>query len=289
MKSLFPPTTVHFALRRCKVLTVRQGTLLVLLSLIASLYALGQTNASHVKAIEYPTATIREEQTITIGGVSETWRLEWQALPKPYCEPNEESLTCPCEGFAFGEIGDLFLVRLRNGTVIDRVHLTPLFGETKGAVLQRWPVDDDYDSPNFEREDFADAVRKRPLVQVMQFDDYDHDGEKTEFYLQTEAICCGHRDGVVIGVSKSDPRLHVFGTVSNPGKPLYLAKHEWDALRNSKSHKLEIVDWACGDHAADTQTEFTLEWSVDGVSGVRREYTCPAEGQSRNLVSQQPL
>lgn len=268
---------------------MRQGTRLVLLSLIASLYALGQSNASHVKATEYPTATIREEQTITIGGVSETWRLEWQALPKPYCEPSEGSLTCPCEGFAFGEIGDLFLVRLRNGTVIDRLHLKPLFGETQGAVLQRWPVDDDHDSPNSEREDFADAVRKRPVVQVMQFEDYDHDGEKTEFYLQTEAICCGHRDGVVIGISKNDPQLHVFGTVSNPGKPLYLAKHEWDALRNSKSHKLEIVDWACRDHAADTQTEFTLEWSVDGISGVRREYTCPPEGESRSLVRQEPL
>ena len=278
---------MHFALHRRKVLTVRLGIRLVLLSLITSLCSLAQGRATTAKAAEYPTATIREEQTITTGGVKETWRLEWKSVPKPYCEPSEESLTCPCEGFAFGEIGNLFLVRLRNGTVIDRLHLTPLFGETEGAVLQRWPVDDDHDSPN--SEDLADAVRKRPVVQVMQFEDYDHDGEKTEFYLQTEAICCGHQAGVVIGVSKSDPRLHVFGTVSHPGKPLYLEKREWDALRNSKSHKLEIVDWVCGDHAADTQTEFTLEWSAEGISGVRREYTCPAEGQSRSLVSQEPL
>ena len=210
-------------------------------------------------------------------------------MPKAYCEPSEESLTCPCEGFAFGEVGDLFLVRLCNGTEIDRLNLTPLFGETPGAVVQRWPVDYDQDDPNSEREDFATVVRKRPVVQLMQFEDYDHDGRKTEFYLQTEAISCGHRDGVVIGVSKSDPRLHVFGTTSNPGKPLGLEKREWDALRDAKAHATQILDWSCGDHGAETQTEITVEWSVAGIDGVRREYTCPAEGQSRTLVSEKPL
>ena len=143
--------------------------------------------------------------------------------------------------------------------------------------------------PTRRPEDFADVVRKRPIVQVMHFEDYDHDGGKTEFYLQTEAISCGHSDGVVIGVSKSDPRLHVFGTVSNPGKPLHLEKHEWDALRDSHSHAVELVDWACLDHGADTQTELTLEWSSKGINGVRREYTCPSKGESRTLLSEEPF
>jgi hypothetical protein len=264
----------------------------IVLLMGVSLFSAGQESTSPTlvgSTTEYPTATIREEQNITVDGVSETWRLQWQGLPKLYCEPSDESLTCPCDGFAYGEVGDLFLVRLRNGTEIDRLHLTPLFGEEPGAVLRRWPANYDQDFRAAENEDFPDVVRKRPVVQIMHFDDYDHDGKKTEFYLQTEAICGGHHSGVVIGISGSDPRLHIFATVSSPGKPLYLEPQEWNALRDAYSPSVKVLDWACGDHGSPTETDLQLNWSVAGIDGVRREYTCPSKSETRTLVSEKPL
>src|SRR5258708_1951720 len=93
------------------------------------------------KISEYPTPTIREEQQLTVNGALETWRLQWSAAPKSYCGASESdiALTCPCWGFAYGEAGDLHLLRLRNGMEIDRLHLTPLFEEQEAAVVQRWP------------------------------------------------------------------------------------------------------------------------------------------------------
>ena len=259
--------------------------------LFLSSAALTQTGQLQHPISEYPAPAIREEQSVTVDGVIETWRLQWAARPAPYCGANERdlALTCPCMGFAYGEVGDLYLVRVRNGTEIDRLHLTPLFGEHPAAVVQHWPVDDEKDFKLSERNDFARIVSQRPTVKVMNFADYDHGGRSTEFYLQTEAAPCGKSLGVVIGLSKSDPMLHVFGTVSNPKRPLYLQKHEWEALREASSVPVKILDWACGDHGSPNEMEVELVWSAQGIDGVRREYTCPSGKEARKLIGEEPL
>ena len=258
--------------------------------LLASLRALGQNDSSH-KSAEYPSAMIREEQTVVVDGAREKWRLQWAEKPKLYCGADEGdiSLTCPCMGFAYGEVGDLYVVRLRAGVEVDRLRLTPLFGEQPSAVVQRWAADDDQDFKLSQRDDFESTVAKRPTVQVMNFADYDHDGKETEFYLQTEALPCGKSFGVVIGLSTYNPRLHVFGTVSNPEKPLYLQKRECEALRDASSAPITVLDWACYDHAAPNETDLELRWSPQGIDGVRREYSCPSKGETGGLLSEIPL
>lgn len=258
--------------------------------LLASRNAFTQ-EVSRPQSREYPTPTIREELNILVDGVTETWRLQWAAVPTPYCGSNEGdiSLTCPCMGFAYGETGDLYLIRVRDGIEIDRLHLTSLFGEYPAAVVQRWLADDEHDFKLSQRDDFQTIVGKRPTVQVMHFADYDHDGKQTEFYLQTEAAPCGKSLGVVVGLSAYNPKLHVFGTVPSPGKPLYLQEREWEALRDAAASPLEILDWACFDHASPTETDLQLRWSPDGIDGVRREYTCPPKNQSREPISENPL
>lgn len=253
--------------------------------------AIVQSEDSKARRIsEYPAPTIREDQDLVIDGVTETWRLLWKVLPKSYCgaDASDAAPTCPCTGFAYGESGDLYLVRMRSGTEIDRLHLTPLFKEQEAAVVRRWPQDEKRDFKLAEREDFSSLVSKRPTVHVMRLEDYDHDGKPTEFYLQTETLPCGKSVGVVAGVSATNARLHVFGTASNPSQPLYLQRREWQALRDA-SGPVNIVDWPCGDHGSDTQTEIRLHWSAAGIDGIRREYTCPSNTQSRRLISERPL
>lgn len=240
---------------------------------------------------EYPTARVREEQQIIVDGLIETWQLKWTSAPKPLCGADDFSsaITCPCQGFAYGEAGELFLSRLPDGVEIDRLRLTPFFTDWRGeAVLQRWPFYDK-DLKGYQRADFAVAVRKRTPVQVMHFGDYDHDGRSQEFFLQTEALPFGKSAGIVVGLSQANPRLHVFGTASNPRKPLSMQKREWEALRDA-SGPADVLDWACGDHGADTETRLRLRWTAEGIMGIRREYSCPADGKSqRRLVDQQAL
>ena len=144
-------------------------------------------------AEEYPAPLERERQRVVIGAVTETWELRWKAPPKPACEPSDVSLTCPCTGFAYGEGGDLRLVRIRNGEEIDGLELTPLFENADVnlgniAIVQRWKPNYEMDFKASEKDDFRDVVARRPVAKIMDFIDYDHDGRRSEFYLKTEGV-----------------------------------------------------------------------------------------------------
>ena len=58
---------------------------------------------------------IREQKTVVVDGQAETWQLRWASEPKSACgsEEADMSLTCPCDGFAYGEEGRLSLIRKR--------------------------------------------------------------------------------------------------------------------------------------------------------------------------------
>src|SRR5258708_10554751 len=87
-------------------------------SRLRRLVLLGLTGASALVS-QSTRPVIREEQTVVVNGAIETWRLEWKTAPKPYCPPVEVPV-CPCNGFGYGESGQLDLVRTRNGREGDR-------------------------------------------------------------------------------------------------------------------------------------------------------------------------
>ena len=220
-------------------------------------------------------AVTREEQTVEVNGVREVWRLEWKAPPKPTCEATPGWYTCPCSGFSFGESGALDLVRLRQGREVERLALKPLF--EGDAIVQRWPTTEK------DTEDVdAAVVARRPVVKIMNLADYDHDGKATEFYLQTSAGPCGHTQGVVIGVSAANPKLHAFGTALHPEKPLVLQKGAWEELLKARG-PVQVVDWPCGDHGENKQIELRLQPSARGIDVMREDYACPRTDHARLL------
>lgn len=254
---------------------------------------------SQTKLVEYPTPTIREQEELVVDGKPEIWQLVWASAPKPACGANEVSisLTCPCFGFAYGEEGALVLLRLRNGKAIERKDLTAYFEGQENpaaghsAVIQRWAVDHDRDSKaglESNGDDITALVADRKIVQFMNFADYNHDGWASEFYVQTGTLPCGKSVGVIVGVSRRNPKLHVFGTASNPDKPLYLQRREWEALRGASS-PIEVTDWQCQDHGAEAETAVRLRWTAAGIAGVRREYTCPEGTEPKRLIHEEPL
>lgn len=232
------------------------------------------TGATATAADDWP--RIREQKTVVVNGKPERWRLEWERKPTPACGADEQdvSLTCPCSGFAFGEQGPLALVRVRSDGKTERLELGPLFGMdgdfgagNREAVLQRWaPIETGGPESDFQHaldDDFAAKVAKRPDVDVMQFADFDHDGQATEFLLQVNTLPCGKHQMVLVGVSKANPHLHVFSAAEKPEEPLVLGSWEWEALRQTRG-PIAVVDWNCGDHGSEK--EWRVRLSTD--SGV---------------------
>jgi hypothetical protein len=243
-----------------------------------------------------PASLIREEHKILINGVEETWRLEWAGAPKPVCSPEERDIwsTCPCAGFAFGEKGSLTLVRKRPGQPDERLDLNRLFsGDLDGpadageVVLRRWDVHEE-DLDHSGSPGFAARVRARPTAAAMRFGDYDHDGKATEFVFQVGTLPCGKKMSVVIGVSAKNPRLRVFSSTGNPDKPLILQASHWEALIGAKS-PVKVVDWKCGDHGSDRETELQLSADKNGIHVSRTEYECNQDGSRGRFLKKEGL
>ena len=233
-----------------------------------------------------PTPVIREEHKVVVGGVEEHWRLEWASPPSPACSPDEPDVwsTCPCSGFAFGERGNLVLVRKKPGGEEERFALTQLFdgqfdapGNVGEVVLRRWDVDKK-DMDESTSRDFAERVRARPVATVMRFGDYDHDGQATEFLLQVGTLPCGKAMSVAIGVSRHTGTLQVFSTAEHPDRPLVLQDWQWESLRDAKT-PIKVVDWKCGDHGSDAETELELAVDENGIHATKWTYDCDQDGR----------
>jgi len=235
---------------------------------------------------------IREEQSITVNGIRELWRLEWRTPPKSSCGPEDDSsATCPCTGFAYGESGRLDLVRSTKDREVERLELTPLFGDESpdrgAATLRRWePQEKDLQEEGSDA--FLAQVRARPLVRIMRFGDYNHDGNSTEFFLQTGVEPCGKIEGIVVGVTVDDKRLHAFGTALHPDKPLVMQEREWEALLKTTG-PTTVVDWSCGDHGSDTETDLALSATNGRIQAVRRVFGCTETGKRGHLLREHAL
>jgi len=239
------------------------------------------------KASNAPDRMIREQVTLKIGGIEEVWRLQWTSPPQPACDVDDIGWpTCPCAGFAFGERGNLDLVRLRGGKEIEQLPLTPMFEPViwdwgRTAIVPRWPVLDGDDEASIpDSEAFAVVAHSRDTVPIMVLRDYDHDGHATEFALQVDSVACGKRMEVVIGVSSRNPRLHVFGTAEHPERPLVMRRDHWLALADA-SASITRVDWPCGDHGSDTETELELSAAAGDIHATKRFYECEGEEYGR--------
>lgn len=230
---------------------------------------------------------VREQKTIVVDGVPETWRLKWDKRPTIACGADDPSIsgTCPCSGFAYGQQGDLTLVLIRRGAVADRLELDPFFirDELPGdgpAVLQRWPAS--LKDVNIGDND-ATLMREvvdRGSVDVMRFADYDHDGGATEFLLQIGTLPCGKHQMVLVGISKRNRHLHVFRSVERPKEPLVLGSWQWEALL--KSHgTITTIEWPCGDHGSDYEWTDTLSARDGLLHDVRKSRKC-GRGEQEN-------
>jgi len=209
---------------------------------------------------------IREEKKVLIDGVSETWRLEWRKPPKLYCVDDWGAMYCI--GLAFGEQGDLDLVRLRPGSPEERLNLSPLFGPdgTSNATLQHWnrmairtalgKVAPRID----ETHPDVDAIKTLPIVDIMKLRDYDDDGRATEFELPIVTNPFAWPKSAVVGISKRNPHLHAFDTVEHAGTPLIFP--DWGLIKQGTNL---FVDQHCGYRNATEEATRTIRLDDAGL------------------------
>jgi hypothetical protein len=225
---------------------------------------------------------VREQRSFMINGAPETWRLIWRGTPSDSnsCGPANPAmaLTCPCSGVAYAQTGDLALERARPGAPPERMALTPLFAgsdmlfDAKGtvAMLPRWraQLSDIDNSPT------PAAIAARPPVPIMRLRDYNHDGIAGEFLLQINTLPCGKHLMVAVGITRDNPRLHALTTAEHPERALALYPWQWQALARNPG-PATIMDWPCGDHAADEETTMLLRTDHGRIHATRITSTCP--------------
>jgi len=238
-----------------------------------------------------PGAYVRESRRVLVDGHREVWRLEWREKPISACGADAvyTAITVPCQDFAYGEAGLLWLIRERDGHEIDRMDLTPLYHESSLSgydgvfVLRHWPMHT-RDMDRTDRGDptlLTDVVRRKPYV-VMSLADYDHDGRATEFVVEVDDFPRVERY-VAIGITKKEPRLHALSGAAHPGEPLLLSKGAWDALK-ATGKPSNVIDWPCvfdlwGGSYADGASGTRVEANHGTIRAWYRNYACNAKGQ----------
>jgi len=277
--------SVRLGVKRRKTMKKKNNALLI------ATFCSIMTCMATITQADGDTPIIREEAKIVIDGVEEVWRLEWINQPSPVCGPDDEYWnTNPCNGFAFGESGDLDLIRKRPGEKDEHFALTPIFAEygeapaynPRQAVLRRWNVlDTDYTKKNSPT--FVSMVKARPVIRIIKFADYDHDGRSTEFILQI-GTAAGLDMSVVIGISRNEPHLHFFTSVIHPNEPLILQSRHWEALSQTKT-AIRVVQIGCGNHGFNGIMKYELKSENGRIHARKLVYECDeANGQQGRLI-----
>ena len=238
---------------------------------------------------------LREQRSLSVAGVAETWQLVWAAPPQPACGPEDvaTATSCPCSGTAYGEAGMLALVRKRGVAEIERLALNPLFGQFDGppdadgmATLIRWPVlDGDLARAGKNDPTLAAEIARRPAPTIMRFADYDHDGAETEFLLPVGTLPCNKVQYAAVGISAQDPHLHAFGSAVHPDAMLAMPLAAWHALL-VRPGATTVPLWACGDHGSDRRSELIVSAGKNGIQAHERDFSCPEDGAPEKLLQE---
>jgi hypothetical protein len=94
---------------------------------------------------------------------------------------------------------------------------------------------------------------------------------------------------VIVGLFPGDPHLRALGSAKDPKTPLYLLWSEWKALRDSANGRVDMVNWACEDHASEVETRIRLRFTPEGIEGDYQDFACRKDGKRGRLLETRPL
>lgn len=229
-----------------------------------------------------PESLVRDAKEIVVAGKKEQWSLEWRTAPSFTCV-DAGWLSCPCLNIAFGEIGDLYVIRRREGAPEERALL-------KDMALQHWPVYE-ADSERYSVAMDMEVARKRPAVPILEFDDYDHDGRATEFIIDHGSTPCMAHETMVVGSTVREAKPHLLTLKGHPDTPLVLnGRWQWEAIRDASraqlSRGIELVQSVCGNHGSGAEYTYVVRQIGDEFEVTARTYLCNGPGDTRGTLSE---
>lgn len=231
--------------------------------------------------------TVREQRNVKVGGSEETWQLVWRGKPSPMCPPEdmEGSITEPCRGLAFGEYGDLWLVRKRHGREVERMDLKPIFGhfdypEADKLEGRTWLQRRAMKLSDIGRSGraFVAEVERRPITTIMKFADYDRDGHATEFLIQVGTMAGGVQIFAAVGVSARNPHLHALSSVEKPDTALEMQYRPWRTLLTA-TRPTRMTTWECDDHGSSVQQDLVVSARQGSIHVKELRLHCPVEAR----------
>ena len=123
------------------------------------------------------------------------------------------------------------------------------------------------------------------MVPVLEMGAYADGTAALQFLLQIDSGPCGHRAYVAISVTESRPELHALTSIAHPKRPLIMGRQAWQLLLSGAGQH-RVVEWGCGDHGSDVQTELVLS-AINGQIDVKRlEYRCEDNDRRGVLISE---
>gem|GEM_PF-1143181 len=234
-----------------------------------------------------PANGVRDSALVSLGnGVTETWRLAWTSPPTPYCSSYDE-VTDPAawcrKGLLFSDRGSAELRRERDGAVVDRFSLDPIYAgdDVYGPgrpAFPRWSLTSAEVGALLSAPpgtDFRARFEGRPLARILTLADFNGDGIAAEFVVQIGASPFGGgRAAALVGL-RSDRRLGVFGGPLTGSSPVVLTSpDQWLAVRGGRDARL--VQRGCGDHGRDEEEALVLRWEEGELIAVAQTVSCPA-------------
>lgn len=237
-------------------------------------------SASAPSPAALPENLVREEKEIIVAGKKEHWRLEWKTAPSLACF-DDGWLSCPCQNVAFGEIGDLYVIRRREGAPEERALL-------EGMALQHWPVYE-ADAERYAVAMDLEVARKRPSIPILEFEDYDHDGRATEFIIDHGSSPCMAHETMVVGSTLRNAKPHLFTVKGHPDTPLTLnGRWQWEAIRDASIAQLnrgiELTQSVCGNHGSGAEYTYFVRRIGDEFEVTARTYICNGPNDTRGTL-----
>lgn len=195
---------------------------------------------------------VSESRTVVVDGVEETWRVRFVTPSRAPEEVPSDEWGCGLLFEARFDRGRAVLERVRDGAVIDRFE-NPC-GRDDGdecvrGLLVPWGV-----GPR--RAGHRTPPGRLPRATFLDLGDYDHDGRATELALDVGHLVCGHNVSVIVGLTRSQPRLHVLSWADGEPMRMEHGRDAWEPVRASA--RGEMVTWGCGDHGASDEER--LRW-----------------------------
>jgi hypothetical protein len=190
-----------------------------------------------------------EELDVRWRGARYRYRLAWADTPATTCEG--DNLPCTCEGFEGSKAGHLLLEQVGPAEGESAPQAAHALLDLGALNTNLWQSDEE---PGSAALTGLGALPRSPKsAPAMGIDDFDRDGERTEFIWRLRSSTCGHGAFILLGMFQG--KLTFATTEAHPERPLVLDSAD-DFRTLMRNGALDRVFIHCFEHGTDHEERY---------------------------------